>query len=184
MVSIRSYPTTVSGSTLIKAHRSEDGVTATLRLVAYSELYLKESWKWLRDPEIKALTMTPDFDREGQRRFFDSLAERIDYRIWGVELPGFGPIGAAGLKHIDRNRAEYWGYIGEKTQWGLGLGKQMLSAIEERARALGIEQLYLNVAPDNFRAVSLYRRAGYVAGGGSAETLMMTKSIDDAQRRA
>ena len=133
MVSAASYPTTAWGATPYPSCTSESGVTATLRLVRYSETYLKKSWDWLQDPETKALTMTPDFARDDQRRFFDKLADRRDYRIWGVELTGEGPIGAAGLKHIDGKSAEYWGYIGEKAHWGRGLGKQMLSAIEKQA---------------------------------------------------
>ena len=181
MVSAASYPTTAWGATPYPSCTSESGVTATLRLVRYSETYLKKSWDWLQDPETKALTMTPDFARDDQRRFFDKLADRRDYRIWGVELTGEGPIGAAGLKHIDGKSAEYWGYIGEKAHWGRGLGKQMLSAIEKQARALAIDHLYLAVARDNFRAVSLYRSAGYIASEGPDEKLTMSKDIGDAQ---
>lgn len=156
-------------------------MTASLRLVRYCETYLEKSWDWLQDPETKALTMTPNFGREDQRRFFDSLAGRHDYRIWGVELAGVGPIGAAGLKHIDGKSAEYWGYIGEKAHWGRGLGKQMLSAIEKQASALAIDHLYLTVARDNVRAVSLYRSGGYIANQGLDEKLTMSKDIGDAQ---
>ena len=152
-------------------------MTATLRLVRYSETYLEKSWDWLQDPETKALTMTPDFGRDDQRRFFDSLADRRDYRIWGVELTGEGPIGAAGLKHIDGKSAEYWGYIGEKAYWGQGLGQQILTAIEMKAAAMNIEQLYLAVDRENVRAVSLYNRSGYVADDPEASPLRMTKAL-------
>ena len=152
-------------------------MNGAIRLTPYCEIYLEKSWTWLRDPEIKALTMTPDFDRNDQRQFFNGLADRLDYKIWGVELAGEGPIGAAGLKNIAGGSAEYWGYLGEKSAWGQGLGKQMLAAIEVEAAAMGIYQLYLNVTHDNLRAICLYERAGYVTDDPSVEILKMTKTL-------
>ena len=34
---------------------------------------LQKSWEWLNDPQLKSLTMTPDFDQESQERWFESL---------------------------------------------------------------------------------------------------------------
>ena len=152
-------------------------MNGVIRLRPYCENYLEKSWGWLRDPEVKTLTMTPDFDRDDQRRFFDGLAHRSDYKIWGVELAGAGPIGAAGLKNIAGGSAEYWGYIGEKSAWGQGLGKQMLAAIEAKAAAIGIDHLYLNVTRENLRAIALYERAGYVTDNPSAEILNLAKTL-------
>ena len=121
--------------------------------------------------------MTPDFDRDDQRRFFDSLAHRSDYKIWGVELVGEGPIGAAGLKDIADDSAEYWGYIGEKSAWGQGLGKQMLAAIETEAAAMGVRRLYLQVDRNNLRAVRLYVGADYVSAAPEANILNMAKVL-------
>ena len=80
-------------------------------------------------------------------------------------MAGQGPIGAAGLKNIGGGSAEYWGYIGEKSLWGQGLGKQILAAIEAKAGAFGIDRLYLNVTHENLRAIALYKRAGFVEIG-------------------
>lgn len=148
-----------------------------IRLAPFTIDFLDRSWEWLRDPEIKALTMTPDFDRADQRRFFESLPDRSDYRVWGVTLADGRPIGAAGMKNIDGACAEYWGYIGEKACWGQGLGQHMLAAIEKKALAMEIKQLYLTVTRLNARAVSLYRRAGYVADAPNADPLRMTKAL-------
>jgi RimJ/RimL family protein N-acetyltransferase len=152
-------------------------MSGKLALVPYDAVYLEKSWRWLRDPEIKTLTLTPDFDRADQRRFFDGLARRSDYLVWGVELSGQKPIGAAGLKHIRERRAEYWGYIGDKEHWGQGLGGQMLEAIEKKALELGIDQLYLTVGQVNTRAISLYLRHGFVADDPSADPQIMTKAL-------
>ena len=37
-----------------------------LSLVEYTEEFLELSWLWLSDPEIKELTMTPDFTKKEQ----------------------------------------------------------------------------------------------------------------------
>lgn len=148
-----------------------------IRLTPFTTSFLDRSWAWLRDSEIKSLTMTPDFDRESQQRFFESLPDRHDYRIWGVTLVDGRPIGAAGLKHIDGRKAEYWGYIGEKDCWGQGLGGHLLGAIENQARSLGVRSLTLTVTAQNHRAVTLYRRSGFVATDPRADPLLMTKEL-------
>ena len=66
-----------------------------IEFTAYDESFLALSWDWLTDPEIKALTMTPDFDRAAQARWFESLPDRSDYLIWGVCCAG-RPIGVCG----------------------------------------------------------------------------------------
>ena len=132
-----------------------------LVFVPYSRDFLTKSWEWLNDPEIKALTLTPDFSREQQEIFYASLALRTDYLVWGVALDG-QPIGACGLKHITKDEAEYWGYIGEKQYWGRGLGRQMIEHCEEIARTRGCKVLYLHVGVDNARARRLYARDGFV----------------------
>ena len=42
----------------------------------FDEIFLEKSWHWLRDPEIKWLTMTPDFTREEQLRLVCPAARK------------------------------------------------------------------------------------------------------------
>lgn len=149
-----------------------------LSLVEYDENFLALSWEWLRDPEIKAMTRTPDFTKEQQRAFFDSLPLRHDYRIHGVFHQG-RPVGAAGLKKIENQTAEYWGYLGDRTLWGRGLGAQLIGLICAQARSLGLSSLYLNVGKDNPRAIALYRKTGFVAISETQECLVMTKQLEE-----
>lgn len=148
-----------------------------VQLVPFDRTFLERSWDWLQDPEIKRLTLTPDFTREDQQRFFDSLPSRSDYRIWGVALNNKEPIGAAGLKNMRDGTAEYWGYIGEKSCWGRGLGRQMLGSVEQRSRAMNLQKLTLKVGAENSRAVRLYRAAGYVASDPGTDPILMTKEL-------
>lgn len=129
-------------------------------LVDYDRSFLDASFKWLADEEIKFLTNTPSFSKDVQEQWFLSLSEKEDYYIRGILADGI-PIGACGLKHITNVDGEYWGYIGEKEYWGKGIGKQMMSFIENHARLLQLKQIYLLVIPENIRAIRLYNNKGY-----------------------
>ena len=133
-----------------------------IRLARYDRAYLEKSWEWLRDPEIKALTMAGDFTREEQLAFFDELPSRPDYKIWGVESPEGVPIGAAGIKNIVESAGEFWCYIGERAWWGRGIGGRILTLCEEQARALGIERLIMIAAASNARSVKAFEKTGFI----------------------
>ena len=52
-----------------------------------------------------------------------------------------------------------------KDYWGLGLGAAMMQAATDAAKAMGYEQLELEVVTENLRAVALYQRFGFVTFG-------------------
>ena len=106
--------------------------------------------------------MTPVFTREDQNKFFNSLPLRMDYLIWGVVLDAEEIVGATGLKNHRGTIAEYWGYIGEKKYWNKGFGRELVMAVEKKARDFGFNDLDLKVSATNTRAVSLYRGAGFL----------------------
>jgi RimJ/RimL family protein N-acetyltransferase len=145
---------------------------ADIRLGLYDAECLEKSWAWLQDPEVKRLTMTPEFTRAQQNAFFASLPHRNDYLIWSVLL-GTEIIGAAGLKNHRGTRAEYWGYIGEKQLWGKGLGSSLVQAVEKRAVDAGFCSLDLRVAHDNLRAIRLYEKFGFSREPRSSTTEYM-----------
>ncbi|MFV3014236.1 GNAT family N-acetyltransferase [Pseudomonas sp. KHB2.9] len=135
-----------------------------IKLVAYDEDYLALSGKWLRDSEVKKLTMTADFTDKQQCSFFCSLPSRKNYRIFGIDYEG-RKIGAAGLKNIEGGVGEYWGYIGEKDLWGKGLGQLIIAQVFVYARSIGVTSVFLKVSPDNIRAIKLYERIGFKMNG-------------------
>lgn len=135
-----------------------------IKLVAYNEEYLALSGKWLRDPEIKELTQTSSFTDEQQTFFFNSLVHRDDYRIFGLEYSG-RKVGAAGLKNIIDQRAEYWGYLGEKELWGKGLGQSIIMEVFAFALSIGVSSVFLKVSPNNIRAIKLYQKVGFEMAG-------------------
>lgn len=138
-----------------------------IEFVGYNENFFNLSEKWLTDPEIKKLTMTPELAPYEQRwSWFKSLNQREDYFIWGI-LADEKPIGVVGIKHVDRDTGfgEYWGYIGEKAYIGHGIGRQMMEAMFDGGRKIGLNTMILKVALYNERAYALYQKMGFEVSG-------------------
>ena len=133
-----------------------------IQFVKYTEEFLHYSSKWLSDPEIKRLTMTPDIDKSIQLAWFKNLETRTDYFIKGVMVEEM-PIGAVGIKYIDfeKGEGEYWGYIGNKNFIGKGIGKYMVSQMCLESKKMGLKKLVLHVAEYNVRAYQLYIQQGF-----------------------
>jgi RimJ/RimL family protein N-acetyltransferase len=129
--------------------------------VDYSPVFLKMSWTWLNDPDIKFMTNTPDFSIEGQQKWFSSLPDRKDYMIWGITAND-QPIGVCGLKDITEQTAECWGYIGEKDYQGKKIGVLAMQKFVEIAENLHLSSLYVKVIEENARALRLFDKMGFV----------------------
>ena len=109
-------------------------------------------------------SMTP----EDEARYLQQKTESPD----GIEIlaevdgraVGLAGIEAIGDKYKVRHRADF-GISIDKEYWGLGIGKALLDACIECAAKAGYEQLELNAAAENDRAVGLYKKAGFVEYG-------------------
>lgn len=77
---------------------------------------------------------------------------------------GTAGIEAVGRKYKIRHRAEF-GISVAKEFWGLGIGQALTTACIECAKAAGYVQLELNVVADNVRAISIYKKTGFVEYG-------------------
>lgn len=77
---------------------------------------------------------------------------------------GTAGIEAIGKKYKVRHRAEF-GISVAKEFWGLGIGHALMTACIECARSAGYIQLELNVVAENIRALSMYKKAGFVEYG-------------------
>mgnify|MGYP000058133370 CR=1 FL=1 len=133
-----------------------------LRFVDYTRTYLEASYHWLREPEIKFLTRSPEVTREGQEKFFQSLPKRKDYWIQGIEYLG-RPIGACGLRRIDhkQSEAEYFAFIGDKSLWDQKLGFEIFNHIRQEAIARGLKVVYTLMNPENHRAIRFCEKSGF-----------------------
>ncbi len=73
-------------------------------------------------------------------------------------------IEAVGSKDKVKHRAEF-GISVDKEYWGIGIGSALMNACILCAKKAGYSQLELTVVSDNQRAVSMYRKAGFVEFG-------------------
>lgn len=62
-----------------------------------------------------------------------------------------------------------------------GVGRRLLRAVEERARATGCCRLTLEVRGDNDPARELYASLGFASDAGDTPTLFLSRSLDPPQ---
>ena len=147
---------------------------STLHLVVFDRTYFDLSKEWLSDSELNFLIHAGKLPSDEERnRWFESLNSRTDYLIWGVEYNGL-PIGVSGLKKIADGKAEYWGYIGEKSLWGKGLGNELINEVFKKAQNNGLNKIWLRVRKYNSRAISLYKRKGFTIEIEESESYVMS----------
>ena len=77
---------------------------------------------------------------------------------------GTAGIDSMGKQYKVRHRADF-GISIDKAYWGLGIGRALTQACIACARRAGYEQLELNVAAENARAIAMYEAAGFVEFG-------------------
>jgi DNA-binding MarR family transcriptional regulator/GNAT superfamily N-acetyltransferase len=114
-------------------------------------------------------------------QYFRELAERFDLgfdpaKSLAPTLAGFAPpdgtflvmrlhgqpVGCGGFKREAEDTAYIKRMWVDRTARGLGLGRRLLSVLEERARMLGYRKLRLETEKSLTEAQQLYRSSGYV----------------------
>ena len=108
------------------------------------------------------------FDAVQESHFLKEKAEsENEIEIIAVvngKVAGTAGIEAVGTKDKLRHRAEF-GISIDKAFWGLGIGRALMEACIECARAAGYVQLELNVVAENERDLAMYQKAGFVEYG-------------------
>jgi len=79
-------------------------------------------------------------------------------------IVGSAGVSCVGSKEKLRHRAECGVGI-ERAYWGFGIGRALIEACIECARAAGYAQLELEVVADNERAIALYQSKGFIEYG-------------------
>jgi RimJ/RimL family protein N-acetyltransferase len=147
-----------------------------MTLVQFDVFILELSWDWLNDEELRILVDIPKITKNQQLKWFHELPTKNDYLIWGI-LFGDNPIGVSGIKNINNNSGEYWGYIGDKNYWGKGLGSFMIQLIEMEAKKIKLSKLHLKVLISNKKAIQLYQKSGFVQISVTDSHIFMQKII-------
>lgn len=128
----------------------------------------KDDWTLLKRIRLAALRDTPtafgvsyqaaaaDSDAQWQVR---AAGERTQF--W-LALDDGRPVGLVGAGFRDASRYELIAMWVEPAARGKGVANELVGAVKARAVALGLEALFLEVAPENTRAVQFYQRHGFV----------------------
>lgn len=106
--------------------------------------------------------------------------------------PGAGPPEVLGnaiaLFRMGARAAHLYSLTVDPLHQGRGVGRLLLSRVEEAAIARGLARLQLEVRADNDAAIALYRSAGFVETGrrpdyyaDGQEALSMEKSLSPAR---
>lgn len=128
----------------------------------------KNDWQLLKRIRLAALQDTPtafgvsyqaaaaDSDARWQVR---AAGERT--RFW-LALDEGRPVGLVGAGFRDSARYELIAMWVEPAARGNGVADELVAAVKACAVELGLEALFLEVAPENTRAVQFYLRHGFV----------------------
>lgn len=100
----------------------------------------------------------PPAEKEIRDRWVDGLFESgRNFVTWkGDKAVGHSVI----IPDFDRNDAEYVVFVSEPFR-NLGLGTALTTLALDVSRALGLNRIWLTVESFNFRAMRLYRNAGF-----------------------
>lgn len=153
---------------------------------------LDETPFFLRGPEERA---ADDAEMAAVIRTFQGASGAAMLNAWRRRADGSeGPPVAEGVLipgRLQRTRRTATVGVGVlQAQWGLGLGRALMQAVERRARAAGLIRLELTVFAPNERARRLYERLGYAVEGtkrrsvelpgrGRVDEILMAKLLDE-----
>jgi len=118
--------------------------------------------KWWNDEELRKLTSgRPGLvsDKKVEKYFSAMLKNKKDYHF--MIILDQKAIGHINLSKRKDNWHETQIVIGEKKYWGKGYGTKAVKLLIKKAKQLGITKIYLEVRPDNLRAIRAYEKCGF-----------------------
>ncbi len=125
----------------------------------------------LTHAETDYLLSYPDensFNSEQEGQFLEQKTESTNeieiIAFVDDKVVGTAGIEAVGTKYKVKHRAEF-GISVSREYWGLGIGRALMEACIKCAKEAGYVQLELNAVAENTRAISLYKKEGFVEYG-------------------
>ncbi len=118
--------------------------------------------KWWRDKELLKLTsgiLLHISDKEVDK-YFQNIYQSKKNRHFMIILDK-RVVGHISLSKRRNDWHETQIVIGEKNYWGKGYGSKAIKLLIQKAKRLGISKIYLEVRPNNMRAISVYERCGF-----------------------
>lgn len=122
--------------------------------------------RWWRDRELLKLTsgmLKPTSDKEVNKYFLDILKTKKDsHFLITLDKKAIGHISLVKRKN---GWYETQIIIGDKKYWNKGYGSRAISLFLNKAKQLGIDKIYLEVRPNNLRAIKAYKKSGFIEKG-------------------
>ena len=122
--------------------------------------------KWWRDKELLKLTsgiVKKITDKEVKKYFAELLTEKTGLNY--IILAGQEIIGHISLQKRKNGWYETQIVIGEKNYQGKGYGTEAIKLLIDKARRKNIKKIYLEVRPDNIKAIRAYEKCGFKKTG-------------------
>lgn len=121
---------------------------------------------WRNDPEVRAGALWPGgtFGVREAERWLRAISGARTRLTLGVELRHEARlVGLTNLSGINGGAASanFGIVLGDRACWGRGIARETLGLMMERAAAMGLRRVVLEVARDNVRALALYEHFGF-----------------------
>lgn len=142
----------------------ENATNVKLRKIRKSDL--PYFLKWWKDKELIRLTsgIYEKSDAVLKKYFFDMITSKKSRHF--VICLNKKIIGNISLSHRNKTTFEIYIVIGEKEYWGQGFGTAAIKKTLDIAFIkLGYNRAYLEVGPDNKRAIGAYEDCGFIKIG-------------------
>ncbi|MEK7159379.1 MAG: GNAT family protein [Patescibacteria group bacterium] len=138
----------------------------SIKLQKIKKSDLKYFLKWWKDKEI--IKLTSGFYEKSDKvlaGYFQEILKNTKDHHYSIQT-GVKVIGHTAIIRKNKNTFETQVVIGEKKYWGKGFGSQAIKMIIKTAfKKFGYKKAYLEVRPDNIRAISAYESCGFVRNG-------------------
>jgi RimJ/RimL family protein N-acetyltransferase len=164
---------TIDGKSLILRNGEVSDAEELLELIRKLD---NETTFLLREPDEFTLTI------DQEERFIQSQQDSEVNLFIVAEFDG-RLVGTCGVMGSIRKRLRHTANLGiaiEKDCWGLGIGKKLMEAGIQWAKENGISRIALQVDTNNYRAIGLYIKMGFVVEG----TLKNDKLMADGSYRS
>ena len=138
----------------------------SIKLRNFKRSDLKYFLKWWKDRELVNLTsgFFEKSDKILTEYFLDIFNHPKDHHY--IIQYGDKAIGHVALSHKTKETFEVQIVIGEKEYWGKGFGSEAINKVMKIAfNKLGYIKAYLDVRPENIRAIKAYESCGFVKKG-------------------
>lgn len=143
----------------------------TLRLITAVDAPAYKVFQVTVCRETDFLTWTGNEVAAKDREYFSKVIlnfDRTPWVFWLIAEEDGKIVGDVRLEGSDLARCSHVAklYIALcKSHWGTGLGKKLVREAEKWAKQNGITQINLGVMTGNARAISFYKRAGFIEDG-------------------